>query len=96
MVVASSAGGMEIEEIAHDKPETLILAPSVEPARRHAGLPGARDRLRARPGAGLIAARRSRRILGCYRAFRELDATMVEINPLIVTEEGGCWRSTPR
>jgi succinyl-CoA synthetase beta subunit len=28
-------------------------------------------------------------ILGCYRAFRELDATMVEINPLIVTEEGG-------
>ena len=31
MVVASSAGGMEIEEIAHDKPETLIRA-SVEPA----------------------------------------------------------------
>ena len=27
-------------------------------------------------------------LLGCYRAFRELDATMVEINPLIVTEEG--------
>jgi len=27
-------------------------------------------------------------ILGCYRAFEELDATMVEINPLIVTEDG--------
>jgi succinyl-CoA synthetase beta subunit/malate-CoA ligase subunit beta len=27
-------------------------------------------------------------ILGCYRAFRELDATMVEINPLVVTSEG--------
>ena len=27
-------------------------------------------------------------ILGCYRAFRELDATMVEVNPLIVTEDG--------
>jgi succinyl-CoA synthetase beta subunit/malate-CoA ligase subunit beta len=27
-------------------------------------------------------------ILGCYRAFRELDATMVEINPLVVTGEG--------
>jgi len=26
-------------------------------------------------------------ILGCYRAFEELDATMVEINPLIVTED---------
>ena len=31
MVVASSAGGMEIEEIAHDKPETLIRV-AVEPA----------------------------------------------------------------
>jgi succinyl-CoA synthetase beta subunit/malate-CoA ligase subunit beta len=27
-------------------------------------------------------------ILGCYRAFRELDATMVEINPLVVTGDG--------
>ncbi len=27
-------------------------------------------------------------ILGCYRAFRDLDATMVEINPLVVTEDG--------
>ena len=26
-------------------------------------------------------------ILGCYRAFRELDATMVEINPLVVTKD---------
>src|SRR5207237_6450617 len=27
-------------------------------------------------------------ILGAYRAFRELDATMVEINPLVVTQDG--------
>ena len=27
-------------------------------------------------------------LLGCYRAFEELDATMVEINPLIATEDG--------
>ena len=27
-------------------------------------------------------------ILGCYRAMRDLDATMVEINPLVVTKEG--------
>jgi malate-CoA ligase subunit beta len=26
-------------------------------------------------------------ILGCYRAFRDLDATMVEINPLVVTKD---------
>ena len=33
-------------------------------------------------------ARRWTTILGCYRAFRELDATMVEINPLVATDEG--------
>ena len=27
-------------------------------------------------------------IIGCYKAFSELDATMVEINPLVVTEDG--------
>src|SRR6266498_634088 len=27
-------------------------------------------------------------ILGAYRAFRDLDATMVEINPLVVTQDG--------
>jgi succinyl-CoA synthetase beta subunit len=87
MVVASSAGGMEIEEIAHDKPETLIRA-SVEPA---VGMQAFQAReiafalgLEAGQIAPAVAA-----ILGCYRAFRELDATMVEINPLIVTEEGG-------
>jgi malate-CoA ligase subunit beta len=26
-------------------------------------------------------------IMGCYRAFRDLDATMVEINPLVVTKD---------
>ena len=41
--------------------------------------------LEARPGAAGGGHASS----GCYRAFRELDATMVEINPLIVTEEGG-------
>lgn len=29
-----------------------------------------------------------RTILGCYRAFRDLDATMVEVNPLVITQEG--------
>ena len=57
--------------------------------RRHAGVPGARDRLRARPRGRRRSRPAAATILGCYRAFRELDATMVEINPLIVTEEGG-------
>ena len=87
MVVASSAGGMEIEQIAQDKPETLIRA-AVEPA---VGMQAFQARelafalgLEASQIAPAVAT-----ILACYRAFRELDATMVEINPLIVTEEGG-------
>jgi succinyl-CoA synthetase beta subunit len=86
MVVASSAGGMEIEEIARSRSETIVRA-SVEPA---VGMQAFQAReiafaLGFEPGqiAQAVAI-----VLGCYRAFRELDATMVEINPLVVTEDG--------
>jgi malate-CoA ligase subunit beta len=86
MVVASSAGGMEVEDIARERPETLIRA-SVEPA---VGMQAFQARevafaLGLEPGQ---IAEAVKVLLGCYRAFRELDATMVEINPLVVTEEG--------
>ncbi len=86
MVVASSAGGMEIEEIAHEKPET-ILRTSVEPA---VGMQAFQAREIAF-GLGLESAQIAQAVdilQGCYKAFRELDATMVEINPLVVTDEG--------
>ena len=87
MVVASSAGGMEIEQIAHEKPETLIRV-AVEPAVGMQAFQARELAFALGLGAGQIAPAVAT-ILGCYRAFRELDATMVEINPLIVTEEGG-------
>jgi malate-CoA ligase subunit beta len=87
MVVASSAGGMEIEEIAHEKPETLIRV-AVEPAVGMQGFQAREIAFALGLESGQIAPAVTA-ILGCYRAFRELDATMVEINPLIVTEEGG-------
>jgi succinyl-CoA synthetase beta subunit len=86
MVVASGEGGMEIEEIAVKKP-TSILRQSVEPAV------GMQD-FQAREiafGLGLPPALISQAvttIMGAYRAFRDLDATMVEINPLVVTKDG--------
>jgi succinyl-CoA synthetase beta subunit len=86
MVVASSEGGMEIEEIAQERPES-ILRVSVEPA---VGMQAFQARELAF-GLGLepeLTAQAVSTILGCYRAFRELDATMVEINPLVVTGEG--------
>ena len=85
MVVASSEGGMEIEEIAAEKPESIVKV-SVEPA---VGM----QAFQAREVAFALGLKPSQiqsavnAILGCYRAFEELDATMVEINPLIVTED---------
>ncbi|MGO9674080.1 MAG: malate--CoA ligase subunit beta [Methylocella sp.] len=84
-IIASRFGGMEIEEIAKDHPEE-ILQVVVEPA---VGLQPFEARELAF-GLGLNLKQVSRAvatILGCYRAFRDLDATMVEINPLVVTKD---------
>ncbi|MDX1401626.1 MAG: ATP-grasp domain-containing protein, partial [Kiloniellales bacterium] len=86
MVVASSAGGMEIEEISKDEPAS-ILREKVESA---VGMQEFQARELAF-GLGLEGGQVKQAvdlIMGCYRAFRELDATMVEINPLVVTTEG--------
>jgi malate-CoA ligase subunit beta len=85
-VVATAEGGMEIEEIAASRPESLMRV-VIEPA---VGMQAfqARDLCF---GLGLDAAQvpdATRAILGAYRAFRDLDATMVEINPLAVTADG--------
>jgi succinyl-CoA synthetase beta subunit len=84
--VASAAGGMEIEDISRDKPETLIRL-AVDPA---VGM----QPFQARELAFALGfehgqvAKAVETLLGCYRAFRELDATMVEINPLVLTADG--------
>ena len=86
MLVASAAGGMEIEEIAETEPASLIRV-SIDPA---VGLEAFQAREIAF-GLGLEMAQigQMTEILhGCYRAFTERDATMVEINPLVVTNDG--------
>ena len=86
VVVAHPHGGMEIEEIAQREPEA-ILREVVEPA---VGMQAFQARELAF-GLGLAPAQVSQVvaiILGAYRAFRELDATMVEINPLVMTRDG--------
>jgi succinyl-CoA synthetase beta subunit len=82
MVVASAAGGMEIEDIAHSKPETIIRA-SVDPATGMKPFQ-AREIAFALGLSGGLVAQAVTTLLSCYRAFVELDATMVEINPLVV------------
>ncbi len=84
-IVASREGGMEIEELVKHRPDGL-LHQEVDPA---AGLATFQARELAF-GLGLNMKQVSQAvstILGCYRAFRDLDATMVEINPLVVTND---------
>ncbi|HEU4641340.1 MAG TPA: malate--CoA ligase subunit beta, partial [Gemmatimonadaceae bacterium] len=85
-VVAAPQGGMEIEEIAQRAPDT-ILREVVEPA---VGMQPFQARELAF-GLGLLPPEGNqavKAILGAYKAFRDLDATMVEINPLAVTTGG--------
>ncbi|MFP7674874.1 malate--CoA ligase subunit beta [Marivita sp. S0852] len=83
MIVASAEGGMEIEDISAERPDSIVRA-TVEPA---VGLQEFQCRqiafkLGIDPG---LTQRMVRTLQGCYRAFRDHDATMVEINPLVVT-----------
>jgi malate-CoA ligase subunit beta len=84
-IIASPRGGMEIEETAKTTPEAVAQI-IVEPA---VGLLPFQAREIAF-GLGLNIKQVSRAvaaILGAYRAFRELDASMLEINPLVVTKD---------
>jgi succinyl-CoA synthetase beta subunit len=85
MIVASSEGGMEIEEISAHRPDSIVRS-TVEPA---VGLQDfqAREIAFALGIPAALTQQMVRTLLGCYRAFRELDATMVEINPLVITSD---------
>ncbi len=85
-VVAHPHGGIEIEEIAVREPDTIVRE-VIEPA---VGMQPFQAREIAF-GLGLRGGevgQAVKAILGAYRAFRDLDATMVEINPLAITSTG--------
>jgi len=83
MVVASSEGGMSVEEIAEEKPESLIKT-KIEAA---VGMQAyqAREIAFALGLESKAINRCAQAILGAYKAFSTSDATMVEINPLVLT-----------
>jgi malate-CoA ligase subunit beta len=87
MVVGSREGGVEIEELAEARPEALIKV-LVEPA---VGLLDfqARELAFALDIPPALVPQAVRVFRGAYRAFRDLDAAMVEINPLVITEDDG-------
>jgi succinyl-CoA synthetase beta subunit len=86
LCIASSAGGVEIEKVAAETPEKILRA-EVDPA---VGLRPHQAR-RIAFGLGLegdVHKKAVAFLLSLYKAFRGLDASMVEINPCLVTEEG--------
>ncbi len=84
-VMASSAGGVEIEEVARTTPEKIMRV-SIDPAfgmqefqaRELAFVIGI-DKARVRDFTTIAT--------GLYRAFVDVDASLAEINPLVVTAE---------
>jgi succinyl-CoA synthetase beta subunit len=85
-LIASSAGGMDIEEVAAKTPEQ-ILSVNIHPA---AGLQGYQCRQLAF-GLGLKGAQITEFqviAMGLYKLYLEKDASLVEVNPLIVTKSG--------
>ena len=84
--IASAAGGMEIEKVAEETPEK-ILRVEIDPA---IGMRPYQARQLAF-GLGLegdVHKKAARFLTKLYGAFRGLDASQVEINPCLVTQEG--------
>src|SRR3954470_21650220 len=84
-LIASAEGGVEIEEVAKKSPEKVIKEPlhpllGLQPfqARELAYQLGFRDRL---------AADATKLMLNLSKAFMKTDASLAEINPLVVTQE---------
>ena len=85
-IIASSEGGMDIEEVAASQPEK-ILSVDIDPAtglqphhcRRLANVMGI---------SGATAKQLPKFLAGLVDAFTALDASLVEINPLVVTGSG--------
>ena len=86
VLMASSEGGMDIEEVAHSNPEKIhnvVIEPSVgltdeqaDDIARKIGV----------PEASVVDARNN--LQGLYKAYWETDASLAEINPLILTGSG--------
>ena len=86
MIVASGHGGMEIEDLAEEDPDSLIrmiIDPAVGLAEYQARELAFKLGLQGTQIGEMVTV-----LTACYRAYRDLDAMMVEINPLVVRSDG--------
>ena len=86
LVLASTEGGQEIEVVAHNTPDAIVRLP-INPVSGFESYVG--RVLAQRLGFnGDQGAQFATLIEGLYETFMATDASMVEVNPLVVTEEG--------
>jgi succinyl-CoA synthetase beta subunit len=89
VVMVSAAGGVDIEEVARETPEKIHKL-TVDPL--FGLLPFQARKLVFRIYEDpKIAAQAAKILLKLYRAFWECDASLIEINPLVVTSQGEVW-----
>ena len=84
--ICTVQGGMEIEEVAHSTPEAVARIPvspltGVDSARAEEIISAGRIPAEAAEGAALLAER-------LWAMFTDEDATLVEVNPMALTEDG--------
>ena len=84
--IASTEGGMDIEEVAKHTPEK-ILTFQIEPAAGYQPYVG-RDIASALKLTGEQAKQCGKVVEGIYNAFQAKDMSLLEINPLVVTKDG--------
>ncbi len=85
-IMASTEGGMEIEEVAAATPEKILkvaIDPAVGMMPHHARKIAFGLELKGKEVKTCV-----KFLLAMYRAFNDLDASIVEINPLVVTGGG--------
>src|SRR5262249_9034261 len=84
--IASTAGGMDIEQVAHDTPEKITTL-AIDPASGYCAHHGRRIAAALGLRGGQMTAC-VHLLGGLYRAFLDKDMRLLEVNPLVVTTAG--------
>ncbi|MFU8796817.1 MAG: ADP-forming succinate--CoA ligase subunit beta, partial [Dehalococcoidia bacterium] len=86
VMMASEAGGMDIEEVAQSAPEKIVRC-TIDPATGFQPFQGRKLAYGMNLGGGQVG-EATRLMMNLYRLFLDCDCSLVEINPLGVTADG--------
>jgi succinyl-CoA synthetase beta subunit len=88
-VILGTAGGIDVETVAREKPEALFRKTVVPPAE----LRGHEARALAREAGlrGDLMVKVADVLVALYRVFKQSDALIAEVNPLVVTSDDNLW-----